>query len=224
MKREDGKFNLWYQDWQNNRINKMEQIFGKEYFKDKTILEVACGYGDIGKHFRENLGAIVTFAEGRKEHLPFITENNPGSKVFELNQENFWNLGEKFDIVIHFGVTYHLDNWKQDFECAMNHTKSVMFFETEIADSKNPFGEFKFKDVDGYDQAMSESKICTRPSATYIEHEIQRLGGTFVRYDDADLNANIHNYSWELTGSADTNLEYSRAAGVGMRRFWSIQK
>jgi SAM-dependent methyltransferase len=224
MERVNGKFNLYYDDWQKNRINKIEQIFGKEYFKDKTILEVACGYGDIGKYFRENLGSNVTFAEGRKEHLPFIMENNPGSKVIELNQENLWDLGEKFDIVIHFGVTYHLDNWKQDFECAMNHAKSVMIYETEIADSKNPFGEFKFKDIDGYDQALSESKICTRPSAAYVENEIQRLGGTFVRYDDADLNANIHTYSWELSGAADTNPDYNRSSGVGMRRFWSIKK
>jgi hypothetical protein len=224
MHRPDGKFLVYYSDWQKNRINKIIQIFGEKFFENKTILELACGYGDIGKYFRENLGSNVTFAEGREEHIPFIKENNPGAEVISLDQETNWNLGKKFDIVIHFGVTYHLDNWKQDFECAFNHANSYMIFESEIADSKNPLGEFKFIDINGYDQALSETKICTRPSSIYVEQQITRLGGHFVRYDDADLNANTHNYSWQETGKADHDTNYNRSSGIGLRRFWVIKK
>jgi len=224
MINDDHKFSKNYNDWQKARINKIEQVFGVDYFRDKTVLELACGYGDIGKHFRENRGAKVTFAEGREEHIPFVLENNPGSEVIHLNQEEPWQLDRNFDVVIHFGITYHLDNWRQDFESAINHASDAMIFESEIADSKNPRGEFKFIDDEGYDQALSESKIATRPSASFIESEITRLGGNFVRYDDADLNAGIHNYSWQETGKADTDIEYTRASGVGMRRFWIIRK
>ena len=139
MKREEGgRFMDHYRGWRPKRISKIESIFGKEFFKDKTILELGCGYGDIGKHFVEKLGSIVTFAEGRQEHIPFIKENNPNSKVVLLDQEKLWNFDEKFDVIIHFGVMYHLKNWKQDLECALKHT-DLIILESEIADSDKIF-------------------------------------------------------------------------------------
>jgi SAM-dependent methyltransferase len=222
MKREENsKFMDHYRSWRPVRIKKIEQIFGEDFFKGKSILELACGFGDIGKHFKENRGANVTFTEGRVEHIQNIQENNPGSEVFQLDQENEWNLNRKFDIVIHFGVMYHLDNWKQDLECALKHT-DLIILESEIADTNKIF-EAKVIDPDGYDQAINDKKIATRPSASYVEKVFEDNGFEFKRYDDADLNDGIHRYDWVVTGDAERE-NYNRNDGGGMRRFWVAKR
>jgi len=216
-----GRFMDHYRGWRPKRIEKIEKIFGVDFFKEKTILELACGYGDIGKHFKENCGSIVTFAEGREEHLPFIKENNPDCEVIHLNQENNWNLNKIFDVVIHFGVMYHLDNWKQDLECTLKHTDLVIL-ESEIADS-DKLMEFKIVDPNGYDQAISEGRIATRPSASYVEKVFEDNGFSFVRYDDGDLNDGIHCYDWKVSGAAE-RPGYNRNDGGGLRRFWVAKR
>jgi SAM-dependent methyltransferase len=222
MKREENhKFMDHYRTWRPTRIRKIEKIFGESFFKDKTLLELACGFGDIGKHFRENRGAVVTFAEGRKEHLSFIEENNPGAEVLHLNQEYLWDLKRKFDIIIHFGVMYHLDNWKQDLECALKHT-DLIILESEIADSNKVF-EAKVIDPISYDQAINGKRIATRPSASYVEKVFEDNGFIFIRYDDADLNDGLHRYDWKVTGDAE-KPGYGRNDGGGMRRFWVARR
>ena len=215
------KYNAHYKGWQQRRIEKIEKIFGEDFFKDKSILELACGFGDIGKHFREKRGANLTFCEGRKEHLSYIQDNNPGSEVLQLDQETNWNLERKFDAIIHFGVMYHLDNWKQDLECTLKHS-DLIILESEIADSNNLI-EKKVVDPDGYDQAINEKRIATRPSASYVEKVFTDNGFEFTRYDDADLNDGIHRYDWTVTGDADRD-NYGRGDGGGLRRFWIAKR
>lgn len=222
MNREDNpKYLQHYRTWRQKRIEKIEKIFGENFFNKKTILEVACGFGDIGKHFREKRGAVLTFAEGREEHLPFIKENNPNSEVIHLNQEYKWNLKRKFDAIIHFGVMYHLDNWKMDLDCTLKHS-DLIILESEIADS-NKLIEKKIIDPESYDQAINEKKIATRPSASYVEKIFSDNGFDYIRYDDADLNDGIHCYDWQVTGNADKE-NYGRFDGSGLRRFWVARK
>lgn len=222
MKRnETDKYKNHYAGWQQKRIQKIEKAFGREFFQGKKILELACGYGDIGKYFREHLGAELTFAEGRIEHLPIIQDNNPGSKVFHLDQEYPWSFDSKFDVIIHFGVMYHLNNWEQDFKCALN-MSDIIILESEIADSDEII-EFKFLDPDGYDQALNPEKIATRPSARYVEKIFEDNGFNFTRYDDEDLNDGIHCYNWKVQNTAHHGI-YTRSMGVGQRRFWIAKK
>jgi SAM-dependent methyltransferase len=217
-------FHNHYVDWRKKRIEKILKIFEKDYFKDKLILEVACGYGDIGKYFRENLGSRVVFTEGREEHLPFIKQNNPDSLVIHLNHENYWKLEDensnhkKFDLVIHFGLLYHLDNWKQDLVCALKHSNTIIL-ETEVADT-NEIKEYKFYDPIGNDQSISESRKVTRPSAAYIEHVFQENEFSFTRYDDSDLNSSFHTYDWKVSDKDQTENNFNK----GFRRFWVATK
>jgi len=219
--RDEHRFQHHYVGWRQTRINKIEQIFGKEFFKDKTVLELACGYGDIGKYFKENLHSDVTFAEGREEHLPFIRGNVPDCKILHINQENSWELKTKYDVIIHFGVMYHLDNWKQDLECTLRHS-DIIILESEIADSNDPTFEQKFTDLDSYDQAMNPKNLATRPSAAYVESVFIENGFSFVRYDDDDLNSSFHDYTWTVSNSTQSNSV--RDVGVGKRRFWVARK
>ena len=84
-------FSGHYDAWQKSRIDKIISIIGQEFFKDKTMLELGCGHGYIGKYFQD-IGADVTFAEGRPEHIDSIKLRMPDAKTVLLNQENNWDL------------------------------------------------------------------------------------------------------------------------------------
>jgi SAM-dependent methyltransferase len=204
-----------YVDWRNKRIAKIESIFGKDFFQNKTMLELGCGYGYLGKYFHEELGSDVTFAEGNKEFLPWIQKINPNASVIHLDQDTEYNLDRKFDVVVHFGVLYHLDDWKQDLICATQHT-DLLLLESEVANTEDPEFELKYTDYDHYDQALN--RIATRPSANSIESVLRDMGFSYTRYDDADLNSGNHIYSWVVNEDAKHNWQ------VGQRRFWVAKR
>jgi hypothetical protein len=209
-----------YVGWRQTRIAKIEQIFSKEFFKDKTVLELASGYGYLGKYFREELGSIVTFAEGNEEFIKEIQNLNPevdASEIICLDQNKLWNLNKKFDVIIHFGVMYHLDNWIQDLECAANHT-DLIILESEVCDSDDPEFEIKIIDINSYDQALViHDRKATIPSAAYVESELTKHGFKFTRYDDADLNHDQHHYNWIVKNENKNHVR-------GQRRFWICKR
>jgi SAM-dependent methyltransferase len=204
-----------YVEWRKTRIRKIEKIFGKDFFENKSILELGCGYGHIGKYFQETLKSKVTFCEGKEFFIDEIKRNNSDSEVITLDQDKPWDLNRKFDIVIHWGVLYHLDNWQQDLICAMKHS-DLIFLESEVCDSDDENYEFKLDDHNGYDQALN--KKATRPSASFIEKIIVQNDFSFERYDDADINHSKHRYDWVVKNKTENLNDY------GKRRFWVVKK
>ena len=176
-----------YVNWREKRIAKIESIFGREFFRGKSLLELACGFGHTGKYFREELGALVSFAEVDARFLPIIQERNPGADIYGLNQEGRWQLPRRFEVIIHFGVSYHLVNWRQDLQSTMAHT-DLIIFETEITNSLKPDRVRVFEELKLFDQGVHPSGMGTRPSSACMEAEIVKNGWSFTRYDDADLN------------------------------------
>ena len=85
-----------YEGWRSRRIEKILQVFDKNFFKGKTVLELGCGFGHIGKHFTEKFGAIVTLAEGDPAFIEDIKDNNRTSEVIVLDQDKPWDLKKKF--------------------------------------------------------------------------------------------------------------------------------
>lgn len=215
------EFHLHYTGWCEARINKMARIVGREFFKDKRVLEVGAGHGFIGKTLREQLGAHVTFTDVRDGHRARILHNNPGAPYFSMNQEYDWSFPERFDLIVHFGVSYHLVNWRHDLRCATE-AADVMFYETEVCDAFDPKFQRRYEELQLHDQAANEYGLGTRVSAAYIEDELKRNGMIFKRFDDADLNTNYHRYDWPLTGSAEKIApeDYTRESEAGQRRFW----
>jgi len=212
-----------YVGWRTTRINKIIELFGKEFFDGKTLLELGCGYGDIGMFF-QSLGAKITLAEGRQEHVDEIKRRHKNIEVICLDQNKPWDLNRKFDIIIHSGVLYHLEHWKKDLECVLNHS-NLLILESEVANRSSD--KFELLHIEqGHDQAISGQAI--RTSAAYIEKELTKLGATFIRYDDSDLNYTDnskkrkkgyvwHMYDWKVDNNG---REWFR----GQRRFWVVRK
>jgi 2-polyprenyl-3-methyl-5-hydroxy-6-metoxy-1,4-benzoquinol methylase len=75
---------------------------------------MGCGHGHVGLFFEE-IGSDVLFLDARKEHIE-VVQNKTKAKTIIIDQNKPWYLG-KFDILIHWGVLYHLDDWRSDLEC-----------------------------------------------------------------------------------------------------------
>lgn len=203
-----------YELWRTTRLNKIEKIFGKEFFSGKTVLELGCGQGHIGRKFIE-WGAQVTFCEARKELVDSMKNIMPDQEVIQLNQEEEWDLKRKFDIVIHWGVLYHLDKWKKDLECAIKHG-NIIFLETEVCDSDDPNFELKVTEHGGWDQAYNNEKLGSRPSYSMVEKYLNMYQTSYTRYDDSDINAaHFHVYDWPIQNKGDWRH--------GMRKFWIVK-
>lgn len=202
-----------YNLWRKNRLNKLYEILGgRDWFKDKLILELAAGHGHVGRELQE-LGAIVVFSDGSEENVEEIKKRcKENTEIFFIDQDEPWNLNRKFDLVIHWGVLYHLDNWEQDLKTALEHA-SLLCLETEVCDSDDPAHELKVPEH-WYDGA--KHGIGSRPSPAKIEKFLFEHNKKFVRYDDSSLNAHYHHYDWPI--------QNTKEAPGGQRRFWFIRE
>lgn len=206
-------FDGHYVEWRLKRVRALVEHYGAEWFCGRQVLELACGHGDIGAMLW-TLGADVTFLEGRPEHIEVLRQRMPmlpANRTIVGNMEiGLGNLGlsEHYDLIIHFGVLYHLRDWKPSLIDCLQRTK-FLALETEVCDSDDPNFE-THREETGYDQSVSG--IGTRPSAEMIEREIRGGGMVLSRIVDNRCNANMHSYDWPVTNTGKIVL--------GRRRMW----
>lgn len=219
----DNAFGYSYNRWRETRVKKLVSLFSPEWFKGKRILELACAYGNIGLYLKQ-LGANVTFADARQEHLDVVRTKDSTANTMLIDQDLNWNIGQRFDMVIHFGVLYHLDNWQQDLASVIQHTNLVVL-ESAVADTSDDFEVKIAEEPEGGQNAYNT--IGTMPSAKRIENCLTRLGCSFRRYDDTDLNTRRYFYDWQVKEQNLTGLSVKSFEDLpvyGGRRFWVIKK
>lgn len=224
---EDERFQEDYIEWRARRIALVTKLYGKENLVGKTLLELGGGLGHVANTFSE-LGCIVTMAEGRADNIKMAKELHPNLNCIQIDQDLEWSLGRTFDIIIHWGVLYHLDHWEFDLLSVAEHMHedSVLFIEAAVLRGTNPDHEIKTKENEKYwDTALNS--IGTRATANRIEEVFKTIGLEFTRYDTHDLNVSFHTYSWEA------DLEFAPPAmdvihnindvSTGHRRFWQCK-
>jgi hypothetical protein len=199
-----------YDAWRNSRINGIKKYVGPEYFKSKSLLEVGCGYGDIGNIFHE-WGAIVTCSDARKEHLEVVNKNFPHIKTL-LNDGDKDNILEKYDIILHWGLLYHLNEIEIHLE-KVSQKCDILLLETEVSDSDD--NQFYITTTEnGYDQAFNLKGI--RPSPSYVEKVLEKNGFHFKLIKDSILISGFHDYDWDI--------QNTKKWKAGLRRFWICWK
>ena len=205
------KQTTYHADWQKNRINFILSKYPKEFFKGKRILEVGAYNGYIGAYFNA-LGAEVHCLEGRTENVVNIMNDYPNitAEVANLDTDE-WMWG-KWDIIINFGLYYHLEKFHKEHlqNCISN--CDLMFFETVIYDSND--SEIYFRTEQGDDQSLTT--IGGTPSTSYIENILKENSVTYKKYTDPFLNNYQHKYDWPDTGLKSFNQFH--------RRFWITNK
>lgn len=180
----------------------------------KTILELGCGYGDIGNAFT-SLGAIVTYVEGRTEHCEVLKYRFPDNRIYNANLEKEWPFeGERFDMILHLGLLYHLRRYKFTLKKCFQATDNLVL-ETEVCDSAEPECVIYVpENKQGYDQAIDGYGV--RPSAEHIEAIFKKYGFEYFRVKDSRCNSGIHTYDWPV--------KHTRSSKKGQRRFWFCKR
>jgi hypothetical protein len=203
------KNSVYNKNWQENRIKFILSLYGETFFKDKKILELGAFHGDIGNFFTE-LGSKVTCVEGLYGNYETMCAKYPhiNSINYNLDTEE-WIFGE-FDIIINFGVYYHLEkNHLEHLKNCVNNCK-LLFFESVIFDSED--SEIYFRDESGIDQSLSN--VGGTPSSKYVEDIFEELNVNHKRYDAKDLDSDPHIYSW-INQNSKIHDGYKR-------RFWVV--
>lgn len=203
-------FEEHYKNWRFSRMNGLKKYISPDYFKNKKILELGCGYAHIGNMFYE-LGAIVTSSDGRKEHLKVVNNKYPNLNTLLLDCDKD-KIIDNYDIIIHWGLLYHLSNIEFHLE-NVSQKCNILLLETEVSDSDNIDFYIKTRE-NGYDQALNTYGI--RPSQYYVENILQKNGFNYKLIKDPILNSGYHIYDW--------NISNSNKWKCGLRRFWICWK
>ena len=184
---ENEVFGGWFNHWRKVRVKKIEDVLGQDWFKGKKILELGAGFGNVGLYFK-SLGADVTMTDARNECLEVILKKDKDANVILLDQDSKWELPEQYDLIIHFGLSYNLKNWKQDLISTINHSRLYVAFETAV----NKFYQdicFQIRNYDPHHEFHGPlNGIGSLPSVSSIEKILSIY--EYTRYDDEDLNIN----------------------------------
>lgn len=203
-----------YTGWRETRISTITKLLTPSFFKGKRILEVGCGYADVSNILVNKFDLnTITASEGRIEHVQEMERRQSRGvlsnkiKIFQYDCDKAWNSKNgKFDIIIHWGLLYHLQDPKSHLIDILNYTDYIIL-ETVVCDSDQEICDNL--NESGYDQALNGRG--SRPSATYVENALRESNFSFKRLDIPELNYDYHVYDWK------NNVGYNTS---GLRRFW----
>jgi 2-polyprenyl-3-methyl-5-hydroxy-6-metoxy-1,4-benzoquinol methylase len=201
---------FYYAEWQQNRINFILSKYSEKFFIGKRVLELGAYNGYIGARLAL-MGAEVHCIEGRPENVANIKNDYPQLTVEVANLDSSeWKWG-KWDIIINFGLYYHLENYhKEHLKNCINNC-DLMFFESVIYDSDA--SEIHFREETGDDQSLTS--MGGIPSTSYVEEIFKINNKNYEIFKNKELNGNLHHYDWN-----DAN---TKKLDVFARRFWIVK-
>jgi 2-polyprenyl-3-methyl-5-hydroxy-6-metoxy-1,4-benzoquinol methylase len=213
-----GLYDSFFEGWKIRRIDKILELYGIDYFKNKSVLELGCGHGDIGAFFAE-LGANVLCLDGRAQSVNFANLKHRkvnNFKCLQCNLENDFTEFGKFDLIINFGLLYHLKNVTEHLNYCFKMSDDIML-ETAVCDSADPYKIFFFDEEKDIDVNALEG-IGSRPSPFFIERIAQENNFEGIRYFSADLNYDNFFYDWEHKN------DDPGSKNITLRRCWRFKK
>lgn len=198
-----------YDGWTQSRINCIKKYIDPEFFKNKTMFEVGCGNGIIGNLFYD-MGCDVTSTDVRQEHITTTKSKYPNLKtaIFDCNTDA---LVTKYDIILHWGTLYHLENIERHMSNILQFCDYI-FLESEIIYSMD--NDYITEYECGYDQSINNKG--TIPSQSYVEKLLTKSNFNYEMIVDNILNYDFHKYDWVS--------DNSKKRIYGHRRFWICWK
>lgn len=188
-----------YGPWRARRLLKVLELLPDDWtWEGKRVLELGAAHGDIGAFFAD-LGAEVVSVEGRKRNIALAKVKHrkvPHLTFVHRNlEEDFRDLG-RFDLLIHFGLLYHITNIDSHLaSCAA--VSDRIYLETEVLDTDDPYMTVTLPaDLERHDHGLDE-RGATMIGPRYIERVFGECGMRCVVHRDRELNVDVHVYDWE---------------------------
>lgn len=199
-----------YIDWQLNRIKFIIKLFPNNFFQGKKILELGSYQGGITQMFF-NLGANITGVEGSQTNLNIAQNRYPHINFIQGDCEKIdWDFDNYYDIIIHWGLLYHLKYPERSIKTCLRHT-NILFLETLVIDYDTPKLYFVKEDnITLPDQALHGEGA--RPTPSYVEEIL--YGHKYMRFDTPELNSKYQPF-YDLPISNSGNI---------FRKFWIVTK
>lgn len=141
--------------------------------KNRTVLEVGAGTGDLTSYFVER-NCRVTSLEGRQENILELRSKHPTVEAIEadLEKEDFASeLDSHYDILFCYGTLYHLANPANLLErlCPL---VDLCLLETCVSPAKDEL--VHPCDEDLLQASQSLSGMGCRPSRYWVYHHLQK--------------------------------------------------
>jgi SAM-dependent methyltransferase len=143
------------------RINRARKAFLNRIVPDlirhtgiETAIDVGCGFGFFSGCLEEQ-GLHVTAVDGRSENAKEAARRYPwvDVKVYDVEDPSITTLG-RFDLVLSFGLLYHLENPLRALRNIAALTGRVLILETVIAPTTAPAAVL-YEEDPGADQGMN---------------------------------------------------------------------
>jgi SAM-dependent methyltransferase len=142
-----------------------------------SALDVGCGVGDFSK-FLADVGFRVVAIDGREENASEARKRYPHITFFTQNAEELSSsaLGT-FDLVLCFGLLYHLENPFRAIRQLYAATGKILFIESMCAPNSQPMMELLDEGV-AEDQGLNY--VAFYPSESCLVKMLYRTGFPFV--------------------------------------------
>ncbi len=205
-------FDDHYNNWRISRINGIIKYVKRDILYNSTLLELGCGYGDNGNIFSSIFNCKVTCTDARIEHIMHGKEKYKHLD-FKLLDSDKELINNKYDIILHWGLLYHLENVEQNLSDCCNNC-NYMFLETEVCDSDKKDIILDVDEGPFYDQSFHGKG--KRPSQQFVENILLKNNFNFKMITDDIINSTMHIYNW--------NISNTNTWRHGLRRYWICWK
>lgn len=200
-----------YRSWRYQRLDALDAVLGPGWLAGRDLLELGAGGGELSVMLTER-GAQVVAIEGRRDHYGTLAGRHGVTAIFH-DLDRGIGLTQSFDIVLNFGVLYHLVDARRNIRegCALVKEDGLLILETEVMDSPSPDASVSHNEsLSKEDDGMGPTG--ERLSWAAVEAELTVCGMDWERVDVPDRENSRHSYRWESTGD--------ERAPTHRRRMW----
>ena len=226
---QDGTWPDHYTSWQRARVVALENALPVDFWRGKSVLELGCGEAFFSTYALRQ-GAVRTVAvDGREVYVDRIRREKPevDARHVDCDDPNAIRAllaGEHFDILIHFGLLYHLTRVDEHLLTLLEGSPFAhVILETEVIDTPDDVVLLVREEEIG-DQGLKLEGA--RPSPSRVERLLRERGYSNARLitDPALEQVAFHSYNWESQtgngtywgGAHETKISWR----LGLRRLW----
>lgn len=207
--------------YRESNLTRLVNLFAHvdvERWRGMKVLEVGAGLGFLGDAFAD-LGFEVASTDGRSEHVDAMRARGRESFVLDLDTTGVDQAGTGFDLVLAFGVLYHLAQ-PEKFLHSCGKAARVLLLETAVCDRREPVIDWVTEAGGwrGKDQAVS-GRGC-RPSPAWVERACREAGFGVVR----DISSPLGDWSSGTFGWEPRDSGEWRRDGVNLRKMWVCER